>query len=245
MSIKKTVKAAQTLTAKGVEKKLDFVTNNFITENNVCTRKGTPVGVIVWNAVTNDFESITADEWKERVKQEQGKRLNNEGTSYEEYEKWANGWDWSAGFSEYQGDVYDEKTLKAFIAETRKRELGKAVSEYRRKCKMTAHHAVRVRSRARSVRRVGRHVSRSFVAVGFDSGGDDGGGDGDGQSDCHKLAFAHTRKAEFVVVSARFGLALNSYTNSIATRKRALPAQEVRSARCGGRFFLPFWRWAA
>lgn len=103
------------------------------------------------------------------------------------------------------------------------------------------------RSRARRVRRAGRHVSRSFVTAGIDSGGggDDGGGDGDGQSDCHRLAFAHTRKAEFVVLSARFGgLSLNDRINTIATRQRALPAQE-RGARGGGRFFIPLWRWAA
>lgn len=100
---------------------------------------------------------------------------------------------------------------------------------------------------ARRVRRAGRHVSRSFVTAGIDSGGggDDGGGDGDGQSDCHRLAFAHTRKAEFVVLSARFGgLSLNDRINTIATRQRALPAQE-RGARGGGRFFIPLWRWAA
>lgn len=107
-------------------------------------------------------------------------------------------------------------------------------------------HVLR-RSRARRVRCAGRHVSRSFVTAGIDSGGggDDGGGDGDGQSDCHRLAFAHSRKAEFVVLSARFGgLSLNGRINTIATRKRALPAQE-RGARGGGRFFIPLWRWAA
>lgn len=103
----------------------------------------------------------------------------------------------------------------------------------------------RSRSRSRTVRRAGRHVSRSFVAVAADSGGgDDGGGDGDGQSDCDPIAFAHSRKAHFVVLSARLGgLSLNGHINSIATRQRALPAQFV--ARSGGRFFIPFWRWAA
>jgi len=106
---------------------------------------------------------------------------------------------------------------------------------------------VRVRSRSRRVRRAGRHVSRSFVTAGIDSGGggDDGGGDGDGQSDCHEVAIGLSARGSFVVVSARFGgLSLNGRINTIATRKRALPAQE-RGARGGGRFFIPLWRWAA
>lgn len=118
---------------------------------------------------------------------------------------------------------------------------------YARRSRITFNVQVRVRSRARRVRRAGRHVSRSFVTAGIDSGGggDDGGGDGDGQSDCHRVAFAHSRKAQFVVVSARFGgLSLNDRINTIATRKRALPAQE-RGARGGGRFFIPLRRWAA
>ncbi|MBO5492997.1 MAG: hypothetical protein J5974_06645 [Pyramidobacter sp.] len=106
---------------------------------------------------------------------------------------------------------------------------------------------VRIRFRARRVRRAGRHVSRSFVTAGIDSGGggDDGGGDSDGQSDCNRVALSACGKAQFIMVSARFGgLSLNDRINTIATRKRALPAQE-RGARGGGRFFIPLWRWAA
>lgn len=105
---------------------------------------------------------------------------------------------------------------------------------------------VRVRSRARSVRRHGRHVSRSSFAVAADSGGGgDDGGDGQSDSDCNR-AFVLWGKGEFCVVSARLGgLSLNDRINGIiVSRYRALPAQ-AREAQGDGRFFVPFRRWAA
>ena len=105
---------------------------------------------------------------------------------------------------------------------------------------------VRVRSRARTVRRHGRHVSRSSFAVAADSGGGgDDGGDGQSDSDCNR-AFVLWGKGELCVVSARLGgLSLNDRINGIiVSRYRALPAQ-ARGAQGDGRFFVPFGRWAA
>lgn len=222
-----------------------LISSDYITKNDdfhdVCAARGVPVGALVWNSKTQDFEQITADEYNARIKEEQAQRLEKEGATYKEYEGWANGWDWNMGYNIYHGDTRDKRTLDAFLSVVRKRELDKAVSEYRSKCKAASRAPVLAssRSRSRSVRRAGRHVSRSFVPAGFDSGGDDGGGDGDGQSDSHRVAAGRLACGVFGVASARFrGLTLNSRINSTATRKRALPA--LFGARCGGRVFCAF-----
>lgn len=226
----------------------DYITDFDIWNGQNTVKPGMAVhltGALVWNDSKGNFDLLTKDEYNERIKQEQSQRLEREGATYDDYQRWANGW--ASGSAICHGDTRDESTLRAFIVEKRRRDLERKYQEWLQKQKTTPC-SFRIRSRARRVRRAGRHVSRSFVTAGIDSGGggDDGGGDGDGQSDCHEVAFAHSRKAQFVVVSARFGgLALNDRINTIATRKRALPALDGTDARSGGRFFIPLWRWAA
>ena len=104
----------------------------------------------------------------------------------------------------------------------------------------------RSHARSRAVRSHGRHVSRSFFAVVADSGGGgDDGGDGQSDSDCNRLAFAVCGKGEFGVAAVRDGQGQFGRINGIiVSRYRALPAQ-TRGAQGDGRFFVPFWRWAA
>ena len=201
-----------------------------------------------YNRLANGDEEEYID-LSDSLLEQAGDQFDADLSSYPEWDSW----EWSVSGNlkrEVQKEIDTEIdfAIQSYWSAINRREgrLNRLVGRARRS-RVTFNAPIRTRSRARRVRRAGRHVSRSFVTAGIDSGGggDDGGGDGDGQSDCHRVAFAHSRKAQFVVVSARFGgLALNGRINTIATRKRALPAQE-RGARGGGRFFIPLRRWAA
>lgn len=107
---------------------------------------------------------------------------------------------------------------------------------------------VLTRTRSRSVRSHSRHVSRSFITAGVDSGGGgDDGGDGQSDSDCNRIAADRKARGSFGVAAVLDVQGQFDRINSIASRKRAwLAPLGIPAGLWGcGRFFVPFWRWAA
>lgn len=140
------------------------------------------------------------------------------------------------------GQIVDNWVAAQWLRRIARMKLNSYKTRPSRSCRRHGHASIL--SRSRSTRRAGRHVSRSFFAVAADSGGGDGG-DGQSDSDCNRLAFAVCGKGEFGVAAVRDGQGQFGRINGIiVSRYRALPAQ-TRGAQGDGRFFVPFWRWAA
>lgn len=142
------------------------------------------------------------------------------------------------------GQIVDNWVAAQWLRRYARMKLNSYKSRLSRSCRR--HGPTSILSRPRSTRRAGRHVLRSSFAMVTDSGGGgNDGGDGQSDSDCNKFAFAVCGKGEFGVAAVRDGQGQFGRINGIiVSRYRALPAQ-TRGAQGDGRFFVPFWRWAA